>query len=159
MILVMLGTQDKPFNRLLEAIDKQIEKGNIKDKVIVQAGTTKYESKNMEIFDLLPIKKLNKLIDEADIIITHGGVGSILDSLKRNKIVIAAPRLKEYGEHVNNHQLEIIEEFSKLGYILPLKDFTKLDKILKKAYKFKPKTYVSNTQNMVKLIEDYIDSL
>ena len=51
MILVVLGTQDKQFTRLLKAVDKEIEKGNIKDKVVVQAGQTKYESKKMEIFD------------------------------------------------------------------------------------------------------------
>ena len=54
MIFVTLGTQDKDFSRLLKAIDREIEKGTIKEKVIVQAGHTKYESKNMEIFDLIP---------------------------------------------------------------------------------------------------------
>ena len=43
MIFVTLGTQDKSFERLLKAIDKEIEKGTIKDKVVVQAGYTKYE--------------------------------------------------------------------------------------------------------------------
>ena len=51
MILVTLGTQDKSFERLLKAIDKEIKKGNIKDKVLVQAGYTKYKSENMEIFE------------------------------------------------------------------------------------------------------------
>ena len=54
MILVTLGTQDKTFVRLLDEIDKLINKGIIKDKVIVQAGFTKYSSDNMEIFDLIP---------------------------------------------------------------------------------------------------------
>ena len=94
MILVTLGTQDKSFERLLKAIDKEIEKGNIKDKVIVQAGYTKYESPNMKIFDLIPNDEFDKLVSEADLIITHGGVGSILSAIKNNKKVIAAPRLK-----------------------------------------------------------------
>ena len=51
MIFVSLGTNDKSFNRLLEKIDKEIELGNIKDKIIVQSGYTKYKSKNMEIID------------------------------------------------------------------------------------------------------------
>ena len=38
MILVVLGTQDKQFTRLLEAVDREIEKGVIKEKVVVQAG-------------------------------------------------------------------------------------------------------------------------
>ena len=61
MILVTLGTQDKSFVRLLKAIDREIKKGNIKEKVIVQAGYTKYNSKNMEIFDL---KREYKLLDD-----------------------------------------------------------------------------------------------
>ena len=51
MIFVALGTQDKSFTRLLETIERQIEMGNIKDKVIVQAGYTKFISDKMEIFD------------------------------------------------------------------------------------------------------------
>jgi UDP-N-acetylglucosamine transferase subunit ALG13 len=159
MILVVLGTQDKPFTRLLDAIQKQIDKGNIKEKVIVQAGFTKYNSKDMEMFDLIPIDEFNKLIKKADLIITHGGVGSIMEGIRNNKIILAAPRLKKYKEHDNDHQLQIIDEFVKLGYILPLKDFNKLDKMLIKISKFKPKEFESNSNNMIKLIENYIDKL
>ena len=158
MILVTLGTQDKDFSRLLKAVEKQIEKGIIKDKVVAQIGTTKYKSDLMETFDLIPSDKFNELMSECDVLITHGGVGSILAGLKENKKVIAAARLSKYKEHVNDHQLEIIDKFTKAGYILELKDFEKLDKILKKCETFKPKKYKSNTENMVKLIEDYIDS-
>ena len=133
MILVTLGTQDKSFERLLKAIDKQIEKGNIKDKVIVQAGYTKYESKNMEIFDLIGPKEFDELVDKCDILITHGGVGSIISGLKKGKKIIAAPRLEKYKEHTNDHQKEIVKEFEKSGYLLELRDFNQLEQTLKKA--------------------------
>ena len=157
MILVTLGTQDKSFKRLLEAIDKQVELGNIKDKIVVQAGCTKYESKNMEIFDLIPMEKFDDLIKSCDLLITHGGVGSIITGLKNNKTVIAAARLEKYKEHTNDHQLQIIENFSNDGYILGLDNFDELDKVLEKAKTFKPKKYVSNTDKMIKIIEDFID--
>jgi len=157
MILVILGTQDKEFPRLLEAVEKEIKNGNIKDKVVVQAGQTKYESDCMEIFDLLPAPEFNKLMDKADIVITHGGAGSILNALKKNKKVIAAARLAKYGEHHNDHQKQIIGEFVKQGYILELEDFDKLGDLLKKIKKFKTKKFVSNTNNMIKLIENYIE--
>ena len=157
MIFVTLGTQDKGFPRLLEAIDKQIEKGNIKEKVIVQAGLTEYESKNMEIFDLVPQKDFDKYVDEASLIITHGGAGSILTAVKKGKKVIAAARLAKYKEHNNDHQLQIVEEFSEKGYILELDNFDELDKVLKKAKTFKPKKYVSNTKNIEDLVIKYID--
>lgn len=157
MILVVLGTQDKDFSRLLKAVDKEIENGTIKDKVIVQAGQTKYESSNMEIFDLIPAPEFEKLLDKADLIITHGGAGSILSAIKKGKKVIAAARLSKYGEHHNDHQKQIIKEFSDLGYILELRDFKKLGKIIEKSKTFKPKKFESNTKNMVKLLQDYME--
>ena len=157
MILVTLGTQDKEFTRLLEAIDREIEKGVITDKVVVQAGCTKYESKNMEMFDLIPANEFDEFIKKADLIITHGGAGSILTAVKNNKKIIAAARLAKYKEHTNYHQKQIIEEFSKQGYILELKDFNKLGKLIQKSKSFKPKKFTSNTKNMIKLVSDYIE--
>ena len=159
MILVTLGTQDKDFRRLLEAIDKEIEKKTITDEVVVQAGFTKYESKNMKIFDLIPSDQFDELINKCDLLITHGGVGSILAGVTRNKKVIAAPRLAKYNEHVNDHQLQIIDNLTKHKYILGLKDFNQLGKVIEKSKKFTPKKFVSNTNNFINMIEDYIDNL
>lgn len=157
MILVTLGTQDKSFERLLKAVDKEIKKGNIKEEVVVQAGYTNFSSSNMEIFDLVSPKKLEQLQKKARIIITHGGVGSILGSLKYDKPVIAAARLAKYGEHTNDHQLQIVEEFEKRKYLIALHDFDKLDQVLKKADTFKPRKYHSNNKAFIQLIDDYIE--
>ena len=157
MIFVTLGTQDKTFERLLIAIDKAIEKGEIKEKVIVQAGNTKYSSKNMEIMDLITPDEFNKYVEECDILITHGGTGSILNGIKKGKIVIAAARLKKYKEHVNDHQKQIIKEFEKEGYLIELKDFNQVGKTLKKVEKFKQKPFKSNTLNMINLLENLIE--
>lgn len=157
MILVVLGTQDKTFPRLVQSVDEALEKGEIKDKVVVQAGQTKYESKNMEIFDFLPAPEFEKLMDEADIIITHGGAGSILSAIQKNKKIIAAPRLAKYKEHHNDHQKQIIGEFVRQGYLLELEDFSKIGEMIEKCKKFKPKKFQSNTKNMISLLENYID--
>lgn len=158
MIFVTLGTQDKDFSRLLKAIDDEIKKGNIKEKVVVQAGHTKYNSETMEILDFISTDEFEKLIDKSSLVITHGGVGSILSSIKKNKPVIAAARLKKFKEHTNDHQKQIIREFADSGYILELRDFNKLGKMLEKAKKFKNKKFKSNTHNMISLIEDYIEN-
>ncbi len=158
MILVTLGTQDKQFKRLLDAVEEQINLKNIKDKVIVQAGHTKYESKNMEIFDLIDRQKFSELIDSCDILITHGGVGSIINGLQHNKKVIVAPRLAKYDEHMNDHQLQITANFTKAGYIIPLYENDDLKEVLNKAKTFKPKQFKSNTNNMIKIIENFIDN-
>lgn len=156
LILVTLGTQDKSFERLLKAIDREIEKGTIQERVVVQAGYTKYQSSNMEIFDLVSPSEFEKLLEESRIIISHGGVGTILSAIQKGKVVIAAPRLKRYKEHDNDHQKQIIKEFSERGYILELRDFYQLGKMLEKAKSFKPREFKSNTKHMVNLIQHYI---
>ena len=159
MILVTLGTQDKPFYRLLKAIDDEILKGNIKDKVVVQAGFMygKYQSNNMEMFDLIDRDEFNKLVSECDYLITHGGVGSILTGLKAGKKVIVCPRLAKYKEHMNDHQVQIVERFKESGYILAFNDGDDLNEVIQKIPDFKPQKYISNTENMIKLITDFIE--
>ena len=157
MIFITLGTQDKPFTRLLDNVEQLLKKLNT--RVVVQAGCTKYESQYMEIFDLLPMDEFEQLIDSCDILITHGGVGTIVTGLKKNKTIVAVPRRKKYGEHTNDHQIQIIEEFSKKGYILAVNDFNNFENILKQAKSFKPKKYKSNTRNMVKIVENQIEKL
>ena len=159
MIFITLGTQDKPFTRLLEAVQREIDNGNIKDKVVVQAGCTKFKTDDMEIFDLIPMDDFDKLMNECDLLITHGGVGSIVGGLNKNKVVIAAARLEKYGEHLNDHQLQIINNFTKEGYILNLEDFDNLALLLEESKTFKPKKYKSNKEKFVKLIEKKINEL
>lgn len=157
MIFVTLGTHDKPFNRLLEAVQKQIDLGNINDKVIVQAGATKFVSKDMEIFDLISMTKFDELVSKCDLLITHGGVGSIMTGLKKGKKVIACARLAKYKEVVNDHQKQIIENFDKTGYIIGVTNLDDLDKALKRVKDFKQKRFVSNTENMIKLVKEKIE--
>ena len=61
MILVTLGTQDKPFGRLLEAVEKQIENGNIQEEVIAQVGSTPYTSYRMKIIPYIPVENFSAM--------------------------------------------------------------------------------------------------
>ena len=158
MILVTLGTQDKEFTRVLKEIDRLIDKKVITEEVVVQAGYTKYESKNMKIFDYVSKKELEEYMEKANFIITHAGVGSIFDALKKGKKIIAIPRLSKYKEHNNDHQLELIEEFKKENLILPVIEMDELEDAIKGIKKFKPSKYESNNKNMMKLVSDYIDN-
>ena len=157
MILVLLGTQNNSFNRLLEKLEKCIKNRIINDEVIVQAGYTKFNSDYMKTFDFISTTDLYDLQRKADIIITHGGVGSIVSSLKMNKKIIAVPRLHEYGEHVNNHQIDIVEMFGKKCYIIACKEVDKLEDALKKVKNFVPEKYESGTSNIINIIESYIN--
>lgn len=149
MILVTLGTQKQQFTRLLD----YLEKAKTNEEIIVQAGFTKYESEKMTIFELIDYDKMNECLDRADLVITHAGTGSIVSALKKNKKVIACARLSKYGEHVDDHQEEILDVFYEEGYILKIDDELDLNKIMKKAKSFKPKKFVSNTNNFIKNLE------
>ena len=156
MILVLLGTQNNSFHRLLEEVQKNIENKKIKEDVIVQKGYTKFESQDMKMYTEISIDELNKLIDQADLIITHGGVGSIISSIKKGKKVIAVPRLEKYKEHVNDHQKDIVETFNQSGYIIGIENVEQLGEALDKVESFIPKKYISDNSKMLKIIEDFI---
>lgn len=157
MILVLLGTQNNDFHRLLQEVENNIENKVINEKVIVQAGYTKFKSDKMEIVDLIPAEELSKLQDEASLIISHGGVGSIISSIEKGKKVIAVPRRHEYDEHVNNHQIQIVKEFSQKGYIIGIENVEDLKDAIIKSKTFVPTKYVPNNHKMLKIIEDFID--
>ena len=161
MILVLLGTQNNSFHRLLEKLDELINKGIIQERVLVQAGYTKYESKNMQIFSLIPSEELEHYQENADLIITHGGVGSIISSIKKGKKVIAVPRLHKYQEHINDHQKQIIESFSKKGYIIGLNGVEELEDAILKIPDFVPVKYESNNKNskIAQIIAEFIDKI
>ena len=112
----------------------------------------------MEIFDLIPKDEIKRYQQEASYIITHGGAGSIITSLKLDKKVIAVPRKHEYDEHVNNHQEEIVELFNKKGYILGIKDVSELEDAIKKIPGFVPVKYQSDNSKMLSIIENFINA-
>ena len=148
MILVLLGTQNNSFHRLLEEVEKNIENGTIKEEVIAQKGYTKFESNKIKLFDEVPLDEMKKLINQANIIIT---------AITKGKKVIAVPRLKKYKEHVNDHQTEIVEVFDREGYIIGIQDISDLGDALNRIKDFIPKRYEKNTGNIIKIIEDFIE--
>ena len=157
MIFVSLGTQDKFFTRLVEKIEELKKSGKIKEEVVVQLGNTKYKSEFIKCIDFMSMEDFDKYLKNSRYLITHGGVGTILTALKYNKKVIAVPRLSKYNEHVNDHQLELIEALSLDNYILGCKTLDDLEENINKISKFIPKKYKSNKDNFIKLIKRLIE--
>ena len=158
MIFVTVGTQDKPFVRLISAVEQAVIRGDITDEVIVQAGNTKYTSNVLNVLNYVPFDSFNEYIKKADIIITHGGVGSILNALKLKKKIIAVPRLAKYGEHINDHQLQVIKKMTEDGYILSAENEDEIVDKIKLAQSFVVKEYTSNTEHFVKAFKEVLDS-
>ena len=130
----------------------------MQEEVVIQAGYTKYQSPNMKILDFISKEELEEWQNKADVIITHGGVGSILSSITKGKKVIAIPRLHQYEEHVNDHQKEIVELFNEKGYIIGKQGIEDLEEALKEVKEFKPQKYQSNHDKMLKIIEEFIEN-
>ena len=157
MIFVTVGTQDKPFVRLISAVEQAVINGDITDEVVVQAGNTKYTSNVLNVLNYVPFDKFNEYIKKADIIITHGGVGSILNALKLKKKIIAVPRLAKYGEHINDHQLQVIKKMTEDGYILSVESEEEIADKVKLAQNFVVKEYASNTEHFIKAFKEVLD--
>ena len=159
MILVLLGTFDIEFRRPLLEIDKLCKEGLITEQVVVQNGHTYIDSKFMFLKPFIPPNELNELHEKARVIITHAGTGSLIKAISLRKKVIGIARLKRLGEHVDDHQLEILEKFAELNYIMPWRENDKLEHIFKAIDNFKPAPFVSNKPIIINYLVDYIESL
>ena len=154
------GTQDKQFKRLLFEIERLIKIGKIDDTVIAQIGNTKFttdlEDSKMHLIEFTTQREMDAIIENADLIITHGGVATIIQGVNLGKKIIAVPRLKKYKEHVNDHQLQIIENFNASGYIIGTSSVEEIEDALNKVKDFVPKKYVGNNENFVSKLKEAI---
>ncbi|WP_456277614.1 PssE/Cps14G family polysaccharide biosynthesis glycosyltransferase [Bacillus sp. AK128] len=156
MIFVVLGTHELPFTRLLNLIEEQVKSGNIQDEVIVQIGHTKYDSPYFKKFPFTSYEEMEKLYKKSDLVITHGGTGSITTGVKMGKTMIAVPRLIKYGEHNDDHQIEIVSQFEKAGHILSLYEHERLENVLEKAKVFEPTPFVSGKKEIINILREFI---
>lgn len=158
MIFVTLGSQKFQFNRLLKEIDRLIECGKITEKVFAQIGYSDYEPKNYSYKSFLDRAEFVDIMGKCDKVITHGGTGAIIGAVKQGKKVIAVPRMAKYGEHVDDHQLQIIDQFKEMNLIAGLDYIENLqieiDEIEKKSFK----KYKSNTNQIIASIVDFIEN-
>lgn len=118
MIFVTVGSRQYPFDRLFKKLDELYENGIIKDKMFAQIGTSSYKPKHYEYKDFISEEEFQKYINESDIVVSHGASGSIMKALNANKKVIVVTRLEKYGEHINDHQIQNNEAFSKNKYVI-----------------------------------------
>ena len=197
MIFVSLGTQDKPFNRIIDYILKLKEEiKELEDiEIVFQIGQTKLseeekskieklnektnekkvsekinkekiknkEEKNITVFNMLKPEEMKKYIINSSIVITHAGVGTIMECIENNKDIIVLPRKEENGEHVNNHQEEIAFEMEKKGLLYKVDTYEKMKEIvielIKNSNNKKENKYISNNEKFNGMLIDYLESI
>lgn len=159
MIFVIIGTQNIPFNRLLSKVDQLVGSGVIKEEVFAQIGFSDYNPKHFAYKDFTTMDEFSSKIASASLIISHGGAGTIVSAVKQGKTVIGVPRLSKYGEHVNDHQVELVNLFTKKGYILTVKDINDLAATIERAASFSPKPYISGNEVIIGLLNDFVKQI
>jgi len=157
MIFITLGSQKFQFNRILIAVDELLDKKVISDEVFAQIGYSDYRPKNYKFKKFLNYDEFKKMEEKADIILTHGGTGAIIGAIKQGKKVIAVPRLAKYGEHVDNHQIQLIEQFKTQNLIYGLKNCGELKDALNYIKNHDFNIYKSNTNLIIDSIEKFIN--
>lgn len=157
MFFITLGSQKFQFNRLLKEIDMLIEKKEINEEVFAQIGYSDYKPKNYKYEEFMDREEFQKRMEQARVVITHGGTGAIITALKNDNKVIAIPRLSKYGEHVDDHQIQIVETFEKKNIIEAVYETENLKKSLDNINKKEFQKYVSNTQVIIDSIEKNIN--
>ena len=127
--------------------------------MFAQIGYSDYIPKNFSYKKFLDRDEFSNEMEKANIVITHGGTGAIIGAVKKGKKVIAVPRRAKYGEHVDDHQLQLIKQFDDLNLICSCQDTGKLDVALKTVQLTKYNSYESNTVNIINSIENYIKQI
>lgn len=163
MIFVTVGTHEQQFNRLIKEIDRLKKDGEIKEEVFIQTGYSTYTPQYCKWKKMLPYDDMQKLTDEARIVVTHGGPSSFLAPLQKGKIPVVVPRKKKYDEHVNDHQVEFVEMVSsRKQNIIPVYDIKELGSVLKNyndTVKSMPVSVKSNNARFNQKFEKIVDRL
>ena len=118
MILVTVGSSRFPFDRLLRAVDLLPRD----EELVVQHGPSGVRPEGARCVPFLPFDSLGELVRDAHVVVTHGGVGSILLALSLGKQPLVVPRLRRFGETVDDHQLESARRFGRDNLVTLVED-------------------------------------
>ena len=148
MILVLVGTNFFSFDRLVEEVDLKIAETH---EVVMQIGVTKYIPVNAKSFKFKRKDFILEQIKKSDLVITHGGYGSMMDSILLGKRVIAVPRKLEYKECLDN-QMELVQYFESKKYVVGCYDINNLQYLVEQCLdgKFSFFKYKAESNNRIK---------
>jgi len=160
MIFVSVGANPHPFDRLVKKIDDMVGSGELKEEVILQIGTTKYEPKHIKRVKVFwGPGEYEDVLKNCTLIISHAGLGNAMLARDYKKPFILVPRRKEYGEHIDNHQLQIAKYLEDSGFCQVVYDIDKLPAAIKKAQADGAKFTERRKSELVSDIKAYVASI
>lgn len=112
MIFVTIGTTER-FDRLLDAVDSF----RLDEEIVVQCGDSPARPARSTCVTFLAYDDLVAHVRRARVVVAHAGVGTIMTSLANDKRPIVVPRRPQFGEAVDNHQLELATRLAQLGLV------------------------------------------
>ena len=125
MIFVTVGTMHLSFARLIRKMDEIAARTD--ERVVIQRGLTATIPLHSEHFDFRPRTDIQSLIRESRLVVTHAGIGSVIDALNAKRPLIVVPRLRKFGEHNNDHQLDLARAVERRRWGRAVLDVDDLD--------------------------------
>ncbi|MFT8882770.1 MAG: PssE/Cps14G family polysaccharide biosynthesis glycosyltransferase [Liquorilactobacillus hordei] len=156
-IFIALGTQKFQFNRLLKNVDDLFYEGKLNYDVFAQIGESTYIPANYPAKKFLSRDEYKANIDDCDVLLTHAGVGTIIQGKKNGCYVIVAPRLAKFGEHIDDHQLEIARTFKNENFVDIYNEHDSLFDILKNINNKSQKKYTSSRSEINNYLINYLN--
>jgi UDP-N-acetylglucosamine transferase subunit ALG13 len=120
VVFVTVGNARQGFSRLVSAVDALCGSGAFgEEPVVVQRGHTGGDSlAHCQSVDFLPSDDFDRHLSEASLVVCHGGTTQ-LSAIKLGKIPIVMPRLQRFGEHINDHQVQLVQALAAEGLVVP----------------------------------------
>ena len=158
MIFLTVGTQF-PFDRLVRAVDDIIGEGLISETVVGQIGEASCRPGNFEAVATMEKADFDKHVEQASAMIGHAGMGTISIALNNDKPLLAMPRLRKYGEVVNDHQVEIARRFAREGYLLAVYDAADIPDGIFRLRTFVPQPRTASPQWVAQRMRRFLEDL
>jgi UDP-N-acetylglucosamine--N-acetylmuramyl-(pentapeptide) pyrophosphoryl-undecaprenol N-acetylglucosamine transferase len=116
-VVVTLGTQrDFGFRRAVESLVRRLpEMCSSSVEILWQTGSTDVSGLPIDGVTDVPPLELRQAMAEADLVVSHAGVGAALMALQTGRCPLLLPRRQVYGEHADDHQQQIAEELGRRG--------------------------------------------
>lgn len=159
MIFVTVGTHEQQFDRLIKEVDRLKKENLIQDEVFIQTGYSNYVPKYCKWEKIISFEKMNQLIEESDIIITHGGPATFMGVIAKGKSPIVVPRQKKFGEHVNDHQIEFVEKVINIYNLTVITNISDLMACISKINEQQSTDLKTNNNLFMENFIDMIDDL